>query len=425
PRAQYTTSVRSNMQNQGLYEKFPAEAAMLTGFKQFLIDTLEVPHCQQEVDNVSRMLRFIQPNGDEVNLDFLVKSTETQDFLNKLKGAKMGPATILNYIKNMIQFVEYLKTHLNFASADPDFHRKCQSYMDLLKSLRKPVAKANSKVTCKTRYDRFVQGQRSLHDCQRLLRVAKKTCWVFTGSSLKSSVWLQTRRHCFPVLLRSHPDPETLPKTGSSGRNDTKCSRWAPTIQRVAKYISEEGWTANHPRPQDIVSKWRPANKTQVESDPGIMRMVRRQKWSGLAIMDFGGNKGHGVVATKHFEVGSIVCDYHGKLITKAEGNKMMESTEGEKGFLFFFNDLCIDAQTFPCECHPSQDTAGRKMNHSKKRFNVKPLHCKMKFPEGERDIILFQATKDIAINDELLFDHGVRRKSFHSEAMALLWLDS
>ena len=97
------------------------------------------------------MLRYIQPNGNEVNIDFLVKSTETQDFLIKLKGAQMGPATILNYIKNMIRFVEYLKTYLNFAAEDPDFHRKCQSYIDLLKSLRKPVAKANSKVTCKTR----------------------------------------------------------------------------------------------------------------------------------------------------------------------------------------------------------------------------------------------------------------------------------
>ena len=63
----------------------------------------------------------------------------------------------------------------------------------------------------------------------------------------------------------------------------------------MAKYIGQEGWTSNHPSPEDVVSKWRPANKTQVERDPRIIRMVTRQKWSGLAIRDFGGNKGHGM----------------------------------------------------------------------------------------------------------------------------------
>ena len=37
------------MQNQGLYEKFAAEVTMLTGFKSYLMNILEVPNCQQEV----------------------------------------------------------------------------------------------------------------------------------------------------------------------------------------------------------------------------------------------------------------------------------------------------------------------------------------------------------------------------------------
>lgn len=97
------------------------------------------------------MLRYIQPSGDEVHLDFLLKSTETKDYLTQLRRAEMGPATILNYIKNMIRFVQHLKTHLNLAAADADFYRKCQAYLDLLFTLRKPVAKSNSKVNCKTR----------------------------------------------------------------------------------------------------------------------------------------------------------------------------------------------------------------------------------------------------------------------------------
>lgn len=71
---------------------------------------------------------------------------ESQDFLNKLKGAWTGPNTILNDMKNMNRFVQYLKTHLNFAAGDPDFHRKCQAYIDLLNTLRKPVATDSQKL---------------------------------------------------------------------------------------------------------------------------------------------------------------------------------------------------------------------------------------------------------------------------------------
>lgn len=47
--SQYSTSVRVKMTQMGLYEKFPAEEAMLTDFKGYLINTLQVPNCQQEV----------------------------------------------------------------------------------------------------------------------------------------------------------------------------------------------------------------------------------------------------------------------------------------------------------------------------------------------------------------------------------------
>lgn len=61
----------------------------------------------------------------------------------------------------------------------------------------------------------------------------------------------------------------------------------------MEKLISQEGWTTNHPHPKDVVQKWMPPTKAQVESDPEIIRRVTRQKWSGLALKDFGG-KGQG-----------------------------------------------------------------------------------------------------------------------------------
>ncbi|XP_048021450.1 uncharacterized protein LOC125252307 [Megalobrama amblycephala] len=141
----------------------------------------------------------------------------------------------------------------------------------------------------------------------------------------------------------------------------SKCSRYAPTAAKVAKVIEAEGWTANHPRPEDVIAKWRPLSRAQAQSDPAIIRGVTSQKWSGLAVKDFGGQKG--VVATKAFRKGSILCDFHGKVITGAEGREMAEMQD-ELGHLFFFKhgseEVCIDAETFPCECHPSLETKGR-----------------------------------------------------------------
>lgn len=109
---------------------------------------------------------------------------------------------------------------------------------------------------------------------------------------------------------------------------------------------------------------------------------------------------------------GDVICDYYGRVIPQCEGEKMMDKLDEGMGYLFFFKGmggvkLCIDAQTFPCECHPQKDTFGKRMNHSGKNFNVRPVHFKLKFPDGPRDTILFLATRDIKCNEELLWDYG------------------
>ncbi|KAG1927365.1 nuclear mitotic apparatus protein [Pimephales promelas] len=205
----------------------------------------------------------------------------------------------------------------------------------------------------------------------------------------------------------------------------SKFSRRTPTAAMVAKVIDAEGWTANHPRPEDIMAKWRPLSRAQAESDPGIIKGVTRQKWSGLAVKDFGEQKG--VVATKAFGKGSILCDFHGKVITGAEGREMAE-TQDQLGNLFFFkhgpDEICIDAETFPCECHPSLETIGRWITHSKKKCNVQPCHCIVKLQGGDGHVLLFQATTDIQKDDKICFDHGIKKRTFRGEIEELEWLD-
>ncbi|XP_078144165.1 uncharacterized protein LOC144542287 [Centroberyx gerrardi] len=115
-------------------------------------------------------------------MDFLLKSTETQDFLNRLRVLQM---------------------------TYPDFHRKCQAYIELLNTLRKPVAKALSKATCQKKYHRFIHGQATLHDCQRVLREAKKDMLGIYGKLLQHQRVEEEektlfRYNCEAILMLKH-----------------------------------------------------------------------------------------------------------------------------------------------------------------------------------------------------------------------------
>ncbi|KAI4795972.1 hypothetical protein KUCAC02_029520 [Chaenocephalus aceratus] len=46
-----------------------------------------------------------------------------------------------------------------------------------------------------------------------------------------------------------------------------------------------------------------------------------------------------------------VVCDYHGTLISVAEGHR-----RGDSIYRFFFKELCIDASS-RCDCHPEVET--------------------------------------------------------------------
>lgn len=82
---------------------------------------------------------------------------------------------------------------------------------------------------------------------------------------------------------------------------------------------------------------------------------------------------------------------------------------------------MCTDAHT-SCSCHPDRETFGRTINHSRKRANVRPRLYQLDFGGQERDVILFLVIRDIKAGEELLFDYGVKRKSFRGEGLELDW---
>ncbi|XP_041649782.1 uncharacterized protein LOC121513846 isoform X2 [Cheilinus undulatus] len=194
----------------------------------------------------------------------------------------------------------------------------------------------------------------------------------------------------------------------------THFSYQKPSLAEVARLIKKKGWSINCPKAADVVEKWKPPTAAASQTDKKLKRCVVAQKWKGLSLRDFGGDKGQGVIADRRFLKGEIVCDYHGKVITGAEGREKMGGTNGRASHLFFFQDgqrdLCMDAQADRCDCHPDKETLGRKINHSSKKPNLKHVHVVMRIAEEDRHVILFRAMEDIDIGTELKCDYGVNR---------------
>lgn len=67
-----------------------------------------------------------------------------------------------------------------------------------------------------------------------------------------------------------------------------------PSAAKVARLITQEGWKVNCPKPEDIERLWTPPSKADVEDDKFILRCVSEQNWSGMAIKDFGDERGFG-----------------------------------------------------------------------------------------------------------------------------------
>ena len=193
----------------------------------------------------------------------------------------------------------------------------------------------------------------------------------------------------------------------------------------MKSWIEKQGWTANVPDAALVLRQRKPSGGVDTALDSTVVkRLTRSQNWKGLVIASIEG-KGRGVLATRQFACGEVVCDYHGRVVSRQEGLRLHQATaERESGYVLFYKDRagqakCIDAHEEECPCHPGRATFGRLINHSSKRANLRP---RLYTVDG-LDVILFLAVRDIKVNEELLSDYGVDRKSSAGEGLDLLWL--
>ncbi|KAJ8355243.1 hypothetical protein AAFF_G00079880 [Aldrovandia affinis] len=102
--------------------------------------------------------------------------------------------------------------------------------------------------------------------------------------------------------------------------------RRLPKEERVSAWINKQGWRTNISSAGRIVSEWKPSGSVDgVMDSKRIQRLTRNQNWKGLLTKNIDG-KGKGVVATRTFQAGEVVCDYHGQIVTASDGGNALLS---------------------------------------------------------------------------------------------------
>ncbi|XP_073701983.1 uncharacterized protein [Garra rufa] len=194
-----------------------------------------------------------------------------------------------------------------------------------------------------------------------------------------------------------------------------------PSESKVHSWIEKQGWMENVPDAAEVMKDWKPPQSIQAPTESkAIRRMSRRQCWKGLQLMDREG-KGLRVVTSRPFACGEVICDFHGRLISREEGLEIHQNNQAQAGHLFFFTskngqDMCLDAHEERCHCHPNKTTFGRHIKHSTKHANLSP---RLHFVEDE-PLILFMASRDIQSGEEIRYDYGDNRRSYAGDGLDL-----
>ncbi|XP_075049795.1 uncharacterized protein LOC142109512 [Mixophyes fleayi] len=167
----WSVVVRQKMQQAGMYGKHSLRTPMLSGFRDYLFETLGVIHNKQEVENVARYLYFMDPVN--VSMDFVTNIEKTNLFFNKLRELGLCNQTIFNYLKNLRRFIGYKTTATNVAANDPPLFQACVHFLNVTNAIRKKLSKGVSKERVVKRFNTLTTDSLQPEDCRRLLEVAK------------------------------------------------------------------------------------------------------------------------------------------------------------------------------------------------------------------------------------------------------------
>ena len=141
-------------------------------------------------------------------------------------------------------------------------------------------------------------------------------------------------------------------------------------------------------------------------------------RWPDIAVIEHA-EFGKGVIATSFLPKNRVVCDYHGKFLSKSDLEKLNKSAKqglDNSEYVLQHSDIIINAS----EPNPNLPwgSYGRMLNHSAKHPNLKThLYTRTDKNASPKKVILFVTMKDVDMGEQLTWNYGKKhRKSEYFE---------
>lgn len=144
--------------------------------------------------------------------------------------------------------------------------------------------------------------------------------------------------------------------------------------------------------------------KLQTERNTDYQRAcIARGIWPGLKVQEFDG-RGRGIIATKAFSKGAVICHYHGKLYEGKSAHHIKRQTYAEHRAEYVYEVGEYQGIYYVIDATKEDSSQGRLMNHGI-HPNLTPIPTKI---DGHF-YLLFVACENINPGQELVYDYGQR----------------
>uniref|UniRef100_A0A3Q2DKC0 [histone H4]-lysine(20) N-methyltransferase n=1 Tax=Cyprinodon variegatus TaxID=28743 RepID=A0A3Q2DKC0_CYPVA len=213
-------------------------------------------------------------------------------------------------------------------------------------------------------------------------------------------------------------DTDKLPQKGSSAKSEDKPATdpGVPAAKPRSKNVRRPGAkkTEKKALQNKKVTDYFPVRrsnrktKTEIKSEEHkyIDDLLKNGTEEGMEVKHIEG-KGRGVFAVKAFKKGDFVVEYHGDLLELAEAKRReAQYAEDPKTgcYMYYFQ---YQTKTYCIDATKETGRLGRLVNHSKNGNCQTRLH-----PIDGTPHLILVASKDISIDEELLYDYGDRSKA-------------
>ncbi|XP_016407787.1 lysine methyltransferase 5Ab [Sinocyclocheilus rhinocerous] len=209
-------------------------------------------------------------------------------------------------------------------------------------------------------------------------------------------------------LICGHNEQTDVPHKGSGTRKQTK------SVHGINGEKSKDRKSKNkESEPNRKVTDYFPVRRScrkgkaelKCEKRQHLDDLIKNNVEEGLKVKSIDG-RGRGVFADRTFQKDQFVVEYHGELLEIAdakarESQYAQDPTTGCYMYYFRYHDktYCVDATK-------ETDRLGRLINHSKNGNLRTKLHEINGTPH-----LIFLASRDIKVDEELLYDYGDRSK--------------